>query len=340
MFRYLIKIEPLGLLYGSSGKFLSPENLVGRSGTSFPPSTATLSGLYAATLDQKDPKDYKTLGDLQLAGPFWGDKTAPQSFYVPLPKIYYRPEGQERPSCLKWKSNGEAAGWQQLFSGKFPKDLWIPITEWQDPQTVRRPPWEFLRHLHPRLKEDERHVDVDSGRGSLFLENSVQMDPDSCLIYLSNTPIADGWYRFGGEGHMVDLECHPLDEKIQERLSQPVERSFALITPAVWGSNRLSYREPQTQTDTGSQNVWECEAMITDRPSTFRFRMGGKGSTKRLGRGRYSVPAGTVYILKHPLPEGSWENWPESWFPKEAYSFKRWGCGLSLPLPQVLSQSN
>ncbi|NJR66897.1 MAG: CRISPR-associated protein Cmr3, partial [Leptolyngbyaceae cyanobacterium CRU_2_3] len=48
MFRYLIAIEPLGLLYGSAGKFLSPENLVGRSGNSFPPSAATLSGLFAA----------------------------------------------------------------------------------------------------------------------------------------------------------------------------------------------------------------------------------------------------------------------------------------------------
>lgn len=37
MFQYLILIQPLGFLYGSAGRFLSPENLVGRSGTSFPP---------------------------------------------------------------------------------------------------------------------------------------------------------------------------------------------------------------------------------------------------------------------------------------------------------------
>jgi CRISPR-associated protein Cmr3 len=37
MFKYLISIEPLGLLYGSAGGFLSPESLVGRSGESFPP---------------------------------------------------------------------------------------------------------------------------------------------------------------------------------------------------------------------------------------------------------------------------------------------------------------
>ena len=48
MFKHLIAIEPLGLLYGSAGRFLSPENLVGRSGTQFPPSAATLSGVFAS----------------------------------------------------------------------------------------------------------------------------------------------------------------------------------------------------------------------------------------------------------------------------------------------------
>lgn len=33
-FQYLIIIKPLGFLYGSAGRFLSPDNLVGRSGTS------------------------------------------------------------------------------------------------------------------------------------------------------------------------------------------------------------------------------------------------------------------------------------------------------------------
>jgi len=45
MFKYLISISPLGLMYGSAGAFLSPENLVGRSGAKFPPDAATLSGL-------------------------------------------------------------------------------------------------------------------------------------------------------------------------------------------------------------------------------------------------------------------------------------------------------
>lgn len=46
MFKYLITIHPLGLMYGSSGGFLSPENLVGRSREKFPPDAATLSGLF------------------------------------------------------------------------------------------------------------------------------------------------------------------------------------------------------------------------------------------------------------------------------------------------------
>jgi CRISPR-associated protein Cmr3 len=45
MFNYLITVQPLGFLYGSAGAFLSPENLVGRSGAKFPPDAATLSGL-------------------------------------------------------------------------------------------------------------------------------------------------------------------------------------------------------------------------------------------------------------------------------------------------------
>jgi len=46
-FTHLLQITPLGLLYGSAGGFLSPENLVGRSGNKFPPSSVTVSGLYA-----------------------------------------------------------------------------------------------------------------------------------------------------------------------------------------------------------------------------------------------------------------------------------------------------
>jgi CRISPR-associated protein Cmr3 len=78
-FFYLVTIEPLGLLYGSAGRFLSPENLVGRSGSSFPPSAATLSGIFAASLPLKD------IWSLQLAGPFWAWNRNPQNFYVPTP---------------------------------------------------------------------------------------------------------------------------------------------------------------------------------------------------------------------------------------------------------------
>ena len=76
---YRVIIEPLGLLYGSSGRFLSPDNLVGRSGTHFPPSAATLSGIFADTLTKE--KRLEDLRLLQLAGPFWGDEK--QSLYVP-----------------------------------------------------------------------------------------------------------------------------------------------------------------------------------------------------------------------------------------------------------------
>ena len=87
LFKYLIVIEPLGFLYGSAGRFLSPENLVGRSGTSFPPSAASLSGLFAAYYSG----DRTQLKDLQLAGPFWAKNSNDdqvQNFYVPTPFNY------------------------------------------------------------------------------------------------------------------------------------------------------------------------------------------------------------------------------------------------------------
>jgi hypothetical protein len=42
-------------------------------------------------------------------------------------------------------------------------------------------------------------------------------------------------------------------------------------------------------------------------------------------------------VLKEPL--SSWQKWDEDWFPKEGVSFKRWGCGLALPLESVLVQN-
>jgi CRISPR-associated protein Cmr3 len=75
---------------------------------------------------------------------------------------------------------------------------------------------------------------------------------------------------------------------------------------------------------------WEEAQVFTERPIPFRYRLGGNGENKRLARGRYAVPAGTVYVLKKEISQ-SWFNWDNSWFPYEGYSYKRWGCGLALP---------
>jgi len=73
--------------------------------------------------------------------------------------------------------------------------------------------------------------------------------------------------------------------------------------------------------------------MLTDKPIPYRYRTGdGKGTGQgRLGRGRYAVPPGSVYVLDKPLNQ-TWWGWDESWFPQEGYSLRRVGCGLSLPL--------
>lgn len=334
MFKYLIAIKPLGLLYGSAGRFLSPENLVGRSGTSFPPSAATLSGLFAATYPSTE------LQSMRLAGPFWAKSDDPQNFYVPTPFNYLVDNGSIKqqlfwnPETQKWLTRSGTPP-----AGKFEKGTWIGISDWQQPGQVYTNPWKYLPHLHPRLKLDERKVDADSDFGSLFLENAIQMHPDACLVYLSNVSLPDGWYRFSGEGHMVDVQCIEIANSTQKLLSQPVGHQFVLITPAVWGSNRLSYREPMIYENNELQPAWKRASLLTERSIPWRYRLGGKGNTKRLSRGRYAVCVGSVYALVEPILQ-PWQDWPETWFPTEAYSFKRWGCGLALPLPQVIASQN
>ena len=208
------------------------------------------------------------------------------------------------------------------------------------------------------MELDERRVvrqnnDQEATQGSLFLENSVQMEPGTCLVYLSNTKLEPGWYRFGGEGHMVDVSCLDLAQNITTLLNRTIENSFALITPAVWGSNRLSYREPvylqkddkqkdsKPDQQSDEQKVWSVAALLTERPIPFRYRLGNRENQQRdqpklLSRGRYAVPAGTVYVLKEPINQ-SWQEWPDDWFPKEGPSLKRWGCGLALPLPSAIN---
>jgi CRISPR-associated protein Cmr3 len=358
MFSHLIAIQPLGLLYGSAGGFLSPENLVGRSGTHFPPSTATLSGIFAAEYGND------AVQNLQLAGPFWGKSDEVldeknQDFYVPTPLNYLvKPDPEHdsndrgkiktgtieaKLSCekLPCKLSSDPESHLYVWSdknnsgagGKPVTDTWLALSEWDDPKTVKFSPWQFLPHLHPRLKHDERHVatpdpdNEDENQGSLFLENSVQMHPDTCLVYLANMEIPPGWYRFGGEGHLVEVSCLDLAEKHRTRLAQPLSPVFATIVPAVWGSNRLSRRYPE---------AWEDQklALFTQRPIPFRYRLGGKGNVKHLSRGRYAVPAGTVYVMQEPFPP--WQDWEPELFPKEGPYLKRWGCGLALSLPPVV----
>ncbi|MFN5513885.1 MAG: type III-B CRISPR module-associated Cmr3 family protein [Cyanobacteriota bacterium] len=351
-FTHLVVIEPLGLLYGSAGKFLSPENLVGRSGDFFPPSSMTLAGLFAQTLEESKKTD--ELRQLQVAGPFWTwkqeiqDQGAEQNFYVPAPLNCLAKNNQIQHYLVwrqgKWRTWGIPNGAQEPDwiippDDKYQSGGWLSLKDWDklQPQTgnvsLHSAPWEYLPHLHPKLKDSERHSVEKDG---LFLENSVQLNPDACLVYLSNTDISPGWYRFGGEGHLVNVRCLPLTPTLAERLSQPLGQCFALITPAVWGSNRFSYRAPsQKQSDLywGERRV---TALLAQRPQAIRHRFGrftddSGGSV--LSRGRYGVPAGAVYVLDSPLST-TWRE-QSALFPVEGVSFQRWGCGLALPLPDA-----
>ncbi|WP_247216993.1 type III-B CRISPR module-associated protein Cmr3 [Synechococcus sp. C9] len=325
MFQYLITLEPLGFLYGSAGRFLSPDNLVGRAGVNFPPSAATLSGLFAAHYGT----EAMTIDTgWMFAGPFWSMVQDPQNFYVPTPMNCLVKDGRIE-QILHW--NGET--WEPEIGGKFDKRGWLPISRWLEinsGQKIEPDPWEFAPHLHPRLEIDQRRVQANETQGSLFLENAVLLKPGVCLTYLSSHPLPAGWYRFGGEGHLVDVQCHDLHTNTRELLQKPAGKNFATVTPGLWGSNRLSYRWPMQEQD---QPIWPDPVVLTERPQPYRYRLGGTGTGRRLSRGRYAVPAGTVYVLKEPLDP--WHTWPEAWFPREGYSLKRWGCGLSLPLPDL-----
>jgi CRISPR-associated protein Cmr3 len=356
MFQYLITVSPLGLMYGSAGAFLSPENLVGRSGAKFPPDAATLSGLFfsANHITQQSIANHTELAkNLYVAGPFWSARNSPQKFYVPIPR--HRIISLEKQNEDEWFMD-EKQQWQRSKEDKKktlePDCFWQSIDAWNRSTKVirtnpeaKKVPWEYVSFLHPKIKEDERHVVNQDG---LFLENAVQMDEECCLVYLSTYALPDGWYRFGGEGHLVEIASHSLSENstINKLLSpdNKIQRACALITPGVWGSNHLSYRYPKHD-----EFPRDGLKMLTDKAVPYRYRMGNQktepgrlGQGGRLGRGRYAVPAGSVYVFKRPLNRTWWE-FPDDWFPevrekvKEEWQknkslFKKIGCGLCLPI--------
>jgi len=344
MFQFLIVIRPLGLLYGSAGAFLSPENLVGRSGAKFPPDAGALSGLILAENQEQQFTDHQELKtNLTVAGAFWAQADHPENFFVPIPRS--RIVGEKNPDFDEWELINHQ--WQRPRPDINPSYQWQSINSWHKPTAqlkrpeqgnlndVGQPPWKFLPILHPYLKEEERHVRDEDG---LFLENAVQMREDSCLVYLSTHKLPDGWYRFGGESHLVQITSREIPEhsSIYQLLRQKIGRSFALITPAVWGNNNLSTRYPHHEHFNNQR-----PEMLTDRPVPFRYRL-GKGDRSKssvLGIGRYAVPAGTVYVLKHDLNR-TWWDFPNEWFPQskgQRHSpnhtlLKQLGCGLCLPI--------
>lgn len=330
MFNYLIAIHPLGLMYGSAGGFLSPENLVGRSQAKFPPDAATLAGLIlGSNKEQQFAEDADLKSNLYVAGAFWANNDNIRDFYVPIP--WTKIIGQDNTD--EWVIQDGKLQLKRDSPDLKPDYSWQKISAWQQPpptikqnRAIAETPWRFVPMLHPKIQKDQRRVEPEDG---LFLENAVQLDDETCLVYLSTHAIPDGWYRFGGENHLVEVESVELSEShpIVSLLQQPISRSFALISPGVWGSNRLSQRHPT------HAEVPQPQWMLTDKAMPFRFRSGGRGANEagRLGRGRYAVKPGSTYILEHSL-DRNWWDFPDEWFPQEGFSLKHLGCGLCLPL--------
>ena len=347
-FHYMITLEPLGLLYASSGRFLSAENLVGQAGEHFPPDSPAVAGLLASHLSRSEVRD------LHTAGPFWVDDL---DLYLPAPLnlLQERAAGSAASrrvsERLVWTTNEDdstAAGWTPA-SGKKPpakpiKGGWLALSKWQsqgEPGTpVHANPWQSVPHLHPRLCDEER---ISAQDDALFLELAVTLKPGVSLAYLSSHAIPAGRYRFGGEGHLVELCSKEIPKVLLNLLKVPLTgRSFALITPGLWGGSRLSQREPLEQPTNPalpSLQPWHLHggrgpAILTDRPRPWRHRLGaGMDGKARLSRGRWAVPSGSCYHIPPGIELPPWTDWPERWFPKEGFSFKQLGTGLALPLP-------
>ncbi len=343
LFQHLISLEPLGLLYGSSGRFLSAENLTGAAGEHFPPDSPAFAGLIASQLPRE------TTRDLHTAGPFWCRlDEASLDLRLPAPlTLLQRDKDKTSRSVvarLSWHATAQAWLADEEAGAKPKQGGWVRLSQWghwQDPALcIETDPWEAVPHLHPRLEDDQR---VSAQENALFLELGVALEPGVALAYLSSDAIPEGCYRFGGEGHLVQLRCHPIPERLLQLLAMPggfeASRPLALITPGVWGSRKLSMREPLDTGRTPAVHPWRCHqngpGILTDRPRPWRFRMGsgrgGEGS-RRLARGRWSLPAGSCYALPDQLTIPPWADWPESWFPREGFSFKQLGTALAVPL--------
>jgi CRISPR-associated protein Cmr3 len=343
-FQHLISLEPLGLLYGSSGRFLSAENLTGLAGEHFPPDSPAFAGLVAGQLSRDRVRD------LHTAGPFWfrldEDELDPR---LPAPLTLLQKAGGTVAARLTWQP--DAGAWQP-DSDCGPKPAtggWVRLSQWgqwSSPDLkVEANPWQATPHLHPRLEEDQR---VSAQEAALFLELAIALEPGVALAYLSSEAIPEGCYRFGGEGHLVQLRCHPIPAPLVGLLESPqgfsADQPLALVTPAVWGSRKLSMREPLDTARTPATHPWRAHqqgpAILTDRPRPWRFRLGrgaGGQASRRLSRGRWCLPAGSCYALPEGLHLPAWAGWPESWFPSEGFSFRHFGTGLALPLYGVPS---
>ena len=99
------------------------------------------------------------------------------------------------------------------------------------------------------------------------------------------------------------------------------------------------YQEENDWDESHQIPAWVGAKLLTERPIPFRYRLGNHPNhqphqPKLLSRGRYAVPAGTVYVLQQSLDK-AWQDWDISWFPREGPSLQRWGCGLALPLNSI-----
>ncbi len=356
-FRHLILLEPLGLLYGASGRLLSPAALTGRASEHFPPDSPALAGLLSSVLDHRELRDSDGFNGLFTAGPFLFHPDQGLMLPAPFTLLQEQEEGGPRFSRrrLIW-AEGDGGflpcGWRPADREEPPRKApmggWVALSDWprvgrEEEIPIHENPWRAVSHLHPRLSETER---VSAGKNALFLEYGIAMEAGVALAYLSSHTIPDGVYRFGGEGHLVLLRQLPIPDELLHLLSQPLTAPFALITPGLWGGSRLSLREPILSGKAGGVFPWHragvAPGILTEKARPWRHRLGAgrpSGEDKpgtqlrksRLSRGRWVVPAGSCYQVAG-APLAPWASWDPAWFPREGFSFKHLGTALALPI--------
>lgn len=182
---------------------------------------------------------------------------------------------------------------------------------WADNQQMR---------YHPRLLNAGWLIEDKSDNPESQAEVRAELQGFIDGYYPSNNP-ADWYVLAAGDGDSMSEWLKGSKLKTYQEYLPSVLKDKLSQSP----DHQLSSLETEVREKFGEfiQQKAPLEDSIETNPS--------KPAQGRLSRGRYAVPAGSVYVFKHPL-EMNWWDFPDQWFPQEGFPLKHLGCGLGLPI--------